>query len=176
MEEAEALADRVLVLSGGAVRCCSTLQDLRAKQLGSCTLTLHVKEPPTQEFGASASVAASTGSAAAGAKALAAKLLAALPSASVLVQEAGLLLLHIPVNVASTAAQQQQQRRPSRRQQQQHMLQSMSVAGVLGVLESRRQSAGILRYSLSYGSLETELVQLCGVHTYAVPAELDADA
>jgi hypothetical protein len=52
------------------------------------------------------------------------------------------------------------------------MLQSTSVAGVLGVVEECRQSAGILHYSLSHGSLGTQLVQLCGVRNCAVPGEL----
>jgi ABC-type sulfate/molybdate transport systems ATPase subunit len=178
MEEAEALADRVLVLSAGAERCCSTLQDLRAQHAGSCTLMVHVREAAVALTAEAASGTGSQGctsaadltdaaataaaaAAAAGVEALAGQLLATLPGSSVLAKEPGTLMLRIPVGAESTPVQQKP-RLPWRRQQpQQHV---GSVAGVLRALESCRQSVDVAQYTLSCGSLEMQLAHMTGLH------------
>jgi ABC-type multidrug transport system ATPase subunit len=191
MEEAEALADRVLLLSAGAARCCSTLQELRAKHAGSCTLMVHVRVPAVPLAAAAASSAASKGctsaasdqhpdavttgaTASAGVKTLARHLLAVLPGSSVLAKEPGVLLLRVPVGTGPMPVQQQQRRLWRRRQQQQQQHIS-SVADVLGALESCPQSVDVVHYTLSCGSLETELAQMFGLHRSASPADLDRD-
>lgn len=184
MEEAEALADRVLVLSAGAARCCSSLQELRAKHAGSCTLTLHVREPPAKQLAgeATADVLAMHGPPAAaaatgvGVDALARQLLAKLPGSLVLAQELGLLLLRVPISCGPPAAAAQRQRRFLRQRQQQPQQPDSSIARVLRVVEACRHSAGVLRYSVSCGGLEAELVQLVGLHGSALPAGTDTDA
>jgi hypothetical protein len=146
-------------------------------------LMLHVRQPASQLAGetsaavmnASVPVAAKVAeavavSAAASVEVLAGQLLAALPGTSVLAQEPGVLLLRVPLGFGPAASQQL--RRSLRRQQQQEQ---GCLAGLLRVVEACGHSAGVLHYCLSYDSLEMELVQLCGLHNSALPADLDAD-
>ncbi|KAF6258658.1 P-loop containing nucleoside triphosphate hydrolase protein [Scenedesmus sp. NREL 46B-D3] len=175
MEEAEALADRVLVLAAGAARCCSSLRELRVRHTGTCTLTVHVREQVGQLAAAAstavldgspstaAQAAAAAAAAAAGVQALAEQLLAALPGSSVLAREPGVLLLRVPTSTEATAAQHKL--RPASQQQQQ---QGGSVADAWKVLAACSSCADVVHFSLSCGSLEMELVDLCGLQRAAL--------
>lgn len=178
MEEVDALASRLVIVTAGAATCLGTPQHLKSKFGGGYTLELRLspttqassrtqtaaagimdtaistQQQPTQPGNGTAVEAAVVATAAAEQH-----FLSLMPAAVVLEKEPGRLLLRLPISsnptIHNTAASHCRHN-----QQQQQQITVTSLADVFEAVESARQQLSIMEYSLSQSSLERVFLTL----------------
>jgi ABC-type multidrug transport system ATPase subunit len=198
MEEVEALASRLIIMSGGSARCCGTPQHLKSKFGDGYTLELRLSDAAAAEQGRGAQLYAASaagdggdgvgtravadGVAAAPAATEAAEhhFMAVMPGAAVLEKEPGRLLLRLPLGepdaASSSSADTSGEVTSSSSSSSssggvQGPLVVSSLADVFEAVEASRAALGITEYSLSQSSLERVFLSLAKAASHAADGD-----
>jgi ABC-type multidrug transport system ATPase subunit len=193
MEEVEALASRLAIMSGGAARCCGTPQHLKSKFGDGYTLELRLSPAAAAEGGRGAQhsqndvetvdgdgadlppVAGGLAAAAAAIEVAEHHFMAVIPGAAVLEKEPGRLLLRLPLGspaAASSSTDNSSGEVSSTSSSGEPDAAAVtSLADVFEAVEASRAALGITEYSLSQSSLERVFLSLAKAASYAADGE-----
>jgi ABC-type multidrug transport system ATPase subunit len=201
MEEVEALASRLIIMSGGTARCCGTPQHLKSKFGDGYTLELRLSAAAAAaaaEHGreaqlGSASTAGDVGNgagsravsqpdgvaaAAAATEAAEHHFMAVMAGAAVLEKEPGRLLLRLPLNkpdaASSSTANTSGEVTSSGSSSSAGLLKPpvvSSLADAFEAVEASRAALGITEYSLSQSSLERVFLSLAKAASHAADGD-----